>query len=154
MRIANVIFRGLCFAINAKVSLDRVRRVFPKNRSFLATTTWHGSWSCDNALILWLTNNMVRPSVAKRFSFFRDIFSEFNDIAHSQHFIDNQNFRFQMSRDSKCETHIHPRRIMLHRRVEKFFHFGKGDDLIKFLPDFPLRHAKDGAVEEDVLSVQ
>ena len=40
---------------------------------------------------------------------------------------------------------------MLHRRVEKFFDLGKRDDLIEFLANFPLRHAEDGAIEEDVL---
>ena len=39
---------------------------------------------------------------------------------------------------------------MLHRRVEKALYLGEGDDFVEFAGDLGPRHAKDGAVEEDV----
>ena len=58
-------------------------------------------------------------------------------IAHGEHFIHHQNLRFQVRGDRKGQSHIHPARIALHRRVDEFFDFGKGHDLVKFAHDPP-----------------
>src|ERR1700730_2296646 len=72
-------------------------------------------------------------------------------IADSQYLVDYQNLRLKVSRDCECQPNIHSRGIMLYRRIEEFFELGKGDDFIQFSPNFPLRHAEDGAVKENVL---
>ena len=72
-------------------------------------------------------------------------------IADCQHLVDNQNLRLEMRGDCERKPDVHSRRIVLDRRIEKFFDFGKGDDLIELLADFPLRHPENGAVEKNVL---
>ena len=107
--------------------------------------------SFNIASMLWLTNSTVRPSdLGDIVHFSKALFLKFG-IADSQHFVDNQNLRLEVRGHRKRKPNVHSRRIVLHRRVEKFFDLGKGDDFIELLADFPLRHAEDGAVEEDVL---
>src|SRR5581483_8642373 len=43
-------------------------------------------------------------------------------------------------------------RVMLNWCVNKFLDFCEGDNLVKFGTNFPLRHAKNCAVEKDVFS--
>ena len=45
----------------------------------------------------------------------------------SQHFIDDENLRFEMRGDRKGQPDIHPRRVALHRRIEKPLDFGNGE---------------------------
>ena len=56
-----------------------------------------------------------------------------------------------MGRHGEGESHVHAAGIMLDGRVEEFLHLGKSHDLVKLAADLGLRHAEDGAIEEDVL---
>src|ERR1700730_7479617 len=73
-------------------------------------------------------------------------------IADSQHFIDNKNFRFKMGSYRKCEPNIHSARITFDRCVEKLFGLGKSDDFIEFRCDLSAAHAKNRAVQKNVLA--
>ena len=44
-----------------------------------------------------------------------------------------------------------PRAVALDRRIEELLHLGEGDDLVELALDLRRGHAKDGAVEIDVL---
>ena len=57
-----------------------------------------------------------------------------------------------MGRDGEGEAHIHAAGIALDGRVEEFFGFGEGDDLVELAVDFRLVHAEDRAVEIDVFA--
>src|SRR6516164_5542789 len=57
-----------------------------------------------------------------------------------------------MGRHRKCQPHIHTRGVVLHGRIQKLLHLGKGDNLVEFLADFAPSHAQDGAVQENVLA--
>src|SRR5262249_21354841 len=50
------------------------------------------------------------------------------------------------------EAYIHSAAVMLNRRVYEFFDFGKSHNLVKFLTNFALHHAENGAIEVNVLS--
>src|ERR1700730_17629817 len=52
----------------------------------------------------------------------------------------------------KRKSNIHPTRITLHRRIQKFLHLRKCNDLVKFAFYFSTSHSKDSAVEEDVFA--
>ena len=41
---------------------------------------------------------------------------------------------------------------MLDRRVNKLFHFGEGDHLVKFLFDLDILHAEDRTVQKNVFA--
>ena len=57
-----------------------------------------------------------------------------------------------MGGDREGQPDIHARGVALHRRVEELLDLGKGDDLVELASDLASRHAKDGAVEEDILA--
>ena len=101
--------------------------------------------------MLWLTNSTVLPCFWRPLHFSEALFLKFG-IADGQDLIDNQNFRLKVRGDRERKPHVHSRRIMLDRRVEKLFDFGKVNDLIELPADLPLRHAEDRAVEEDVFA--
>ena len=67
------------------------------------------------------------------------------DIAHSQHFIHQQNFRLQVGGHGERQPHVHPARVMLHRRINELFQFREGHDLIEFLLNFALAHPQNRA---------
>src|SRR5215475_11446503 len=73
-----------------------------------------------------------------------------SNVSHSQHFIDDKNFRLQMRRDGKCKAHIHPAGIIFNRRVYELFDLGEGNDLIELPIYFGAFHAEDRAVQVDV----
>src|SRR5687768_6581351 len=75
-------------------------------------------------------------------------------IAHRQNFINQQNFRFQMRRNTKRKPHVHAARITLHRRVDKLLNFRECDDLIKLALDLRLAHPEDRAIEIDVFATR
>ena len=72
-------------------------------------------------------------------------------VTHRQHLVDDEDFRFQVRRHGEGEPHIHAAGVMLHRRIEKHLRLGKGDDLVELAVDLLARHAKDRAVEINVL---
>src|SRR5262249_5266569 len=73
-------------------------------------------------------------------------------IPDRQYLIDDENLRLQMRCNCKGQPHIHPAAVMFDRRIKEFFYFGESDYLIKFISDFALAHAQDGAIERDVLA--
>ena len=72
-------------------------------------------------------------------------------IPDSEDLIHNQNLRFQMGGDREGEAHIHPAGIAFDRGVQEFLDVREGDDLVKLSFDLDAHHAKDRAVEENVL---
>ncbi len=59
-----------------------------------------------------------------------------------------------MRRDREGESHVHAAAVMLHWRVEKFLHLGKGDDFIEPFFCFFASHAENYAVEKDILATR
>ena len=55
------------------------------------------------------------------------------EIADGEHFIHQQNFRFEMRRDGKGEAHLHAGAEMLERRIDEALDFGESDDLVDTL---------------------
>ena len=75
-------------------------------------------------------------------------------ITNGEHFIDDQDFRFEVRCHCECQTHGHTRRIVLHRRIEVAFSLSESHDLIELLFNFASGHAQNRAVEKDVLSAR
>ena len=57
-----------------------------------------------------------------------------------------------MRGDGKGEPEVHAAGVTLYRRIDKPFHFRKGDDLVKLPLDLSSCHTQDGAVQVDVLA--
>src|ERR1700686_1703175 len=72
-------------------------------------------------------------------------------IADGEHLIDKKNFRFKRGSYRECEPHIHAARVTFDRCIEKFFGLRERNDFIEFRCDLSAAHAKDGAVQENVL---
>src|SRR5574339_503276 len=72
-------------------------------------------------------------------------------VANGQYFIDDEDFRFQVSSDGKGETHIHAAGITLDRRINEVLDFGKSDNLIELPPYLGLFHAENGPIEINIL---
>src|ERR1043166_3155758 len=66
--------------------------------------------------------------------------------------IHDQYLGLEMGSHGKCQAHVHPARIPLHRRVNELLHLGKSDYFIQPLPNFGFGHPKDRAIKKDVLS--
>ena len=106
--------------------------------------------SAFTAPILWLTKH--RATFARDLAHFsQTLFLEFC-IPYCQHFIDNQDLRFQMRRYRECQPNVHAGRIALHRCVEEALYLGERNNFIELLADFTLRHAKDRTVQENVFA--
>ena len=60
-------------------------------------------------------------------------------VADGQDLVDDQDLGFEMCGNRESKTHVHSRRIVLHRSVKEFFGLGERHDLIKFPRDLPLR---------------
>src|ERR1051325_2498955 len=73
-------------------------------------------------------------------------------VAHRQYFIDDQNFRFEVCRHRKSETHVHAAAITLHRGVDKSFQLGKSNNLIEVPRDLFPFHPEDRSIQEYVLT--
>ena len=71
-------------------------------------------------------------------------------VTHRQDFIHQQDLWFDVDRNREPQTHIHPRRIVLHRLVDKVLHPGKRHDFVEFSFDFGSAHPQDSAVKKDV----
>src|SRR4051794_21420282 len=52
-------------------------------------------------------------------------------VADGKHFIDQQDFRLEKRSDREGESQIHAAGIAFYRRVNKLFHFGKGDYIVE-----------------------
>ena len=56
-----------------------------------------------------------------------------------------------MCRYSKCQFHVHPAGITFDRSIDKFFTFGKCNDLIDTGIDLLSFHSEDGSVQINIL---
>ncbi len=73
-------------------------------------------------------------------------------VADGQHLVDDQNLRLQMRRHGKRQPHVHAAGIALDLRIEEFFDFREGHDLVEPPGDIAPAHAENGAVEIDVFA--
>ena len=68
---------------------------------------------------------IVLPLVFFVYSMKKDV-----HLKGGKHLIYDQNFRLQLRRDRKGQTHKHTAGILFHRGIEKLFNFGERHDLI------------------------
>jgi len=73
-------------------------------------------------------------------------------IANCQNFIHHQDFRFQVGCHGESQAQVHARGVAFDRGIDELFNFRECHDLIETGFDFLFMHAKNGAVEEDVLA--
>src|SRR5258708_5396339 len=73
------------------------------------------------------------------------------DVADSEDFVDEEDFRLEMRGDGEGQADVHAGGIVLDGRVDEFFQFGKRHDFIEFARDLRLAHAQDCAGKEGVL---
>src|SRR5262249_32366740 len=66
------------------------------------------------------------------------------------HFVDDQDLRFEMRRDGKAKSNMHAAAIALHRSIKELLDIRKCNDLIELARDLGTSHPKNGAVEKDV----
>jgi hypothetical protein len=74
------------------------------------------------------------------------------DVADGEDFIDEENFRFEMSGNGESEADIHAGGVVLDWSVDEFFELGEGDDFVEFGGDFAARHAENGSGEKSVFA--
>ena len=75
-------------------------------------------------------------------------------IAHSQHFIKDQYFRFEVDCHREGQPQIHTRRVVFNRRLQKPFDLCEGYDLLKLAFDLITSHSNDRAIEINILSTR
>ena len=73
-------------------------------------------------------------------------------VADCEHFVHEQDVRIDVNRHREPETHVHPGRVRLHRRVDEFLELGELDDLVEAARDLLLGQAEHDPVDEDVLA--
>src|ERR1041385_7002325 len=73
-------------------------------------------------------------------------------IANGKDFIQDENFRVEISGDRECQAYLHAARIALDRNINESFHLGELDNLIEIPVDLRLLHSKNGAVEINIFS--
>ena len=71
-------------------------------------------------------------------------------ISNCQNFINQQNIRIHVDGNRKGKPHIHTGRIRPHRIVNKFFQFGKGNDIMQPGINFLLGQAKNRCIGIDI----
>jgi hypothetical protein len=74
------------------------------------------------------------------------------DVAHGEHFVDQENLRPQMGGHGEREPHLHARTVALDGRVHELFQAGEIHDAFIFFDDLPPAQAKDRAVEKHVFA--
>src|SRR6185436_1755509 len=73
-------------------------------------------------------------------------------ITDCQDFVHYQNLRLQVRGNRESETYIHAGGITFNRGIKKLFDFRKSYDLVKLSLDLRLPHAKQRAIQIDVLT--
>src|SRR5690606_1098337 len=73
-------------------------------------------------------------------------------IADGQYLVDDQQFRFQMGCDGKCQADLHARGIAFYRRVKKLFDTRKINNFVELAIDFFLPHPQNCSVHVDVFT--
>ncbi len=72
------------------------------------------------------------------------------DVAHGQHFVEQQDLGLDMDGDREAQPHVHARRVELHRRIDEVAYLGELDDLVEALGDLFSGQAQQHAVHVDV----
>ncbi len=67
-------------------------------------------------------------------------------VSHRQHLVHQQDLRVGVHRYGEPQSHVHARRVVLHRHVNETLQFRKGDDLIQFTLDLSPAQPQNGAV--------
>src|SRR5580700_4637190 len=73
------------------------------------------------------------------------------DVPHRQHFVHQQNLRLQVRRHRERQPHVHPARIMLHRRIDELLDLRKRHNLIELPRDLPLAHPQNRPAQVSIL---
>ena len=73
-------------------------------------------------------------------------------VADCEHLVDQQHVGVDVNRDGEAETHVHPRRIGLHRRIDEFAKLREVDNLVEARVNLALAEPEHDAVDEDVLA--
>src|SRR5450756_2689781 len=73
-------------------------------------------------------------------------------VADGKHLVNQEDVRFKVGCDGEGQTHVHPARVALYGCVEELLGLCESNDLVEPRPYLPPPHAKDRAVEVDVLS--
>src|SRR5207248_1670680 len=73
-------------------------------------------------------------------------------IADGENLVDDEDLGIEMGGDSEGQADVHTAGVALGGRVEEAPDLGEGDDVVKLAIDLLTAHAKDGAVEVDVLA--
>jgi len=73
-------------------------------------------------------------------------------ITHREHFVHQEDLRFQVCGDGEGEANVHAARIMLHGRVDEFFDLGESDDFIELSSNLTLAHTEDRPAQEGILA--
>src|SRR5208337_3925436 len=73
-------------------------------------------------------------------------------IANGQDFVDDQDLGLKMCRDREGQSHIHTATVALNGRIQELLNAGELDDPIELPLDLTPRHAKNGAVQKNILT--
>src|ERR1700736_584580 len=92
-------------------------------------------------------------SVIRRnlFHFLKRFFLE-SCVADGEDFINQEKFCYEMGGDREGKPNVHSTEITLHRRIEEFFDFREGNDLIEFLFNLDAGHSEYRAIEKNILA--
>ena len=72
-------------------------------------------------------------------------------IAYGEDLVNQQDFRFEVGGNGKCQAGTHPAGVTLDWCINESFDLRESDDLVELTMDFRLRHPENRAVEIDVL---
>src|SRR3982751_3959991 len=73
-------------------------------------------------------------------------------ISDGEHFIDDQNFGFELRRHGEGEPYVHAGGVALYGCIEEPLHIGESNDLVEFAANLAAAHSQNGAVHEDILA--
>src|SRR5688572_27136760 len=76
------------------------------------------------------------------------------EIAHRQHFVEQQDVGLEVRCHRECESHVHAARVTLDRRIDEVRDLGELDDGIELAPHLFAAHPEDGAIEEHVFATR
>src|SRR5215469_681063 len=81
-----------------------------------------------------------------------EAFSLEGEVPHRQHFIQQQNVGFEVSRNGKGQPYVHAGRIALDRHLDEISDPGEFHDAAQLARDLLASHAEDRAVHEHILT--
>src|SRR5688572_7148293 len=75
-------------------------------------------------------------------------------VAHTEHFIHDEQVRVGVRRHGEAQARVHSRRVALHGGVDELLQLREVDDTVEPCIDLPSAQAQDRAVEINVLSAR